>query len=318
MDRVTRLAPSPTGALHLGNARTFLINWIVARQRGWKVLLRIEDIDGPRLKQGADRTLIEDLAWLGIDWDEGPIYQSNRMPFYTSAISRLVANGRAYPCVCSRKEVETAASAPHAEDGAVVYPGTCRGKYESVATAHAQTGKPAALRFMTHAGFLQFEDQFAGFQEFDISRQVGDFVIAKADGTPSYQLAVVVDDASADVTDVVRGDDLLTSTPKQILLFQSLDWGDRIPRYYHVPLIVGPDGHRLAKRHGDTRLSYYRDRGVPPERVTALLARWCGLTGGAQSLRPRDMIKSFCLEAVPRQPIVFCVEDDAWLRAGAA
>jgi glutamyl-tRNA synthetase len=214
--------------------------------------------------------------------------------------------------------VETAASAPHAEDGAVLYPGTCRGTYKSVDVARAQTGKPAALRFMTGIGQVKFEDRFAGFQEFDAARQVGDFVVAKSDGTPSYQLAVVVDDADAGVTDVIRGDDLLSSTPKQILLFQSLDMRDQIPHYYHVPLIVGPDGRRLAKRHGDTRLSYYRDRGVPPERITALLARWCGLAGGPESLRPRDMIESFRLEAVSHEPIVFRVEDDAWLLAGAA
>src|SRR5438309_1185478 len=131
MNRVTRLAPSPTGALHLGNARTFLINWLLARQGGWKVILRIEDLDGPRVKKAADREAMDDLRWLGIDWDEGPVYQSSRRQIYQAAIDKLLADGRAYPCICTRKEVELAASAPHAEDGSSVYPGTCRGRFKS-------------------------------------------------------------------------------------------------------------------------------------------------------------------------------------------
>src|SRR5215216_5985671 len=133
--RVTRLAPSPTGALHLGNARSFLVNWLLARQLQWRVLLRIEDLDGPRLKPGADRQAVDDLRWLGIDWDEGPVYQSPRLGLYHGAIAKLIATGAAYPCVCSRKEVEAAASAPHAEDGAAVYPGTCRGRFHSIEDA---------------------------------------------------------------------------------------------------------------------------------------------------------------------------------------
>src|SRR5437016_3403105 len=131
----TRLAPSPTGALHLGNARTFLINWLLARQLGWNVLLRIEDLDGPRIKPGADRQAIDDLRWLGLDWDEGPVYQSTRKQDYRAAIEKLLSDGAAYPCVCSRKEVEHAASAPHAEDGAAVYPGTCRGRFTTLQAA---------------------------------------------------------------------------------------------------------------------------------------------------------------------------------------
>src|SRR5437763_1399660 len=139
--RLTRLAPSPTGALHLGNARTFLINWLLARQNGWKVLLRIEDLDGPRTKQAADRQAIEDLQWLGLNWDEGPIYQSSRTSIYAAAIGTLLDGGRAYPCACSRKEVEAAASAPHAEDGATIYPGTCRGRFATVEQAKAACGR---------------------------------------------------------------------------------------------------------------------------------------------------------------------------------
>src|SRR5687767_13393463 len=225
--RITRLAPSPTGALHLGNARTFLINWLLARQSGWRIVLRVEDLDGPRVKQAADRQAIEDLRWLGLDWDEGPIYQSPRAPLYREAAERLVGAGAAYPCVCSRKEVQAAASAPHAEDGSAVYPGTCRGKFRSIAEAAAASGRPPALRFRVPDGqTVRFEDAFRGTVEYDVARELGDFVIAKAaagdDFMAAYQLAVVVDDSAMGVTDVVRGDDLVDSTPRQIMLYRAL------------------------------------------------------------------------------------------------
>src|SRR4051812_4936119 len=274
--RATRLAPSPTGALHLGNARTFLLNWLLARQRGWKVILRIEALGGPRIKRGADGGLIEDLAWLGLDWDEGPVYQSRRFDLYQEALGKLLASGAAYLCVCSRREVELAASAPHAEDGAAVYPGTCRGRFMSVDEARRAAGREPAIRFRVPDELVTFDDRFAGSVSFDVAAQLGDFVIAKSDGTAAYQLAVVIDDASAGVTEVVRGDDLLDSTPRQILLYRALGLADRVPAYTHLPLVVGPDGRRLAKRHGDTRLSHYRAAGVNAGRVLSLLARWCG------------------------------------------
>jgi len=316
MASITRLAPSPTGALHLGNARTFVVNWLLARQRGWKILLRIEDIDGPRVKRGMAQQLIEDFKWLGLDWDEGPIYQSRRLEQYKLAMDQLVTTGRAYACVCSRKEVESAASAPHAEDGAAVYPGTCRDKFESLETAFLLTGRTPAIRFRVSDGQIEYTDCFAGPQEFDPQRQLGDFVIAKADRTPAYQLAVVVDDADMGVTDVVRGNDLLDSTPRQILIYRALGRKDRIPRYYHLPLVVGPDGRRLAKRHGDTRLSYYRLNGVSPQRVLALIARWSGIANAPAELSLADLLQWFDFERMPREPIVFGRDDDSWLLSG--
>jgi glutamyl-tRNA synthetase len=315
---MTRLAPSPTGALHLGNARTFLVNWLLARQCGWRILLRIEDLDGPRIKRGADRQLIEDLEWLGLDWDEGPIYQSSRLQIYTNAIARLIASSDAYACTCSRKEVDAAASAPHAEDGSTVYPGTCRGKYDSIQAAMDATGRAPAIRFKVQDELVSFEDEFAGPQAVDVGQRLGDFVIAKADGTPAYQLAVVVDDAEMGIPHIVRGDDLLDSTPRQILLYRALGLADRVPHYTHLPLVVGPDGRRLAKRHGDTRMATYREQGVPPSRVLALLARWCGIEGAAASLRPGDLLDSFRLEAIPHKAIVFQGQDHQWLLAGCA
>jgi glutamyl-tRNA synthetase len=303
--RITRLAPSPTGALHLGNARTFLINWLLARQRGWKIILRIEDLDGPRIKRGADQLAIEDLKWLGLDWDEGPIYQSARLESYRAALQTLIEGRKVYPCVCTRKEVDLAASAPHAEDGATIYPGTCRDQFESIQHAHDSRGREPAVRFDTRNAIVDFKDEFSGHHHFDVEHQLGDFVVSKADETPAYQLSVVVDDAGMGVTDIVRGDDLLDSTPRQILLYRALGLKARIPRYYHLPLVIGPDGRRLAKRHGDTRLATYREHGLSAGRILATLAQWSGIDDFSESITARDLISRFDLSRVPRNHIVF-------------
>ena len=307
--RITRLAPSPTGALHLGNARTFLVNWLIARQSGWKVILRIEDLDGPRIKKGADQQAIEDLRWLGIDWDEGPIYQSDRLEVYRIALARLLASRNAYYCTCTRKEVDAAASAPHAEDGAAVYPGTCRDRYASLDDARRESrGREPAVRFDTRGQQVSFTDFFGGGERrihFDVERQLGDFVIAKGDGTPAYQLAVVVDDAESGVNEVVRGDDLLDSTPRQILLYRALGLADRIPSYYHLPLIIGPDGRRLAKRHGDTRIASYREAGVQASQVRKLLASWCGMNDVPAEPHMANLLDRFNMAFMSQYPIVF-------------
>jgi glutamyl-tRNA synthetase len=310
---VTRLAPSPTGALHLGNARTFLVNWLLARQQGWEILLRIEDLDGPRIKPESARQLITDLRWLGLDWDTGPIYQSTRLNIYTGAIDQLVRLGYAYPCICTRKEIELAASAPHAEDGSTVYPGTCRGRFASVYEAQQFAGRAPAIRFLTEDEDLCWKDSFAGDQQCNAARQLGDFVIAKADGTPAYQLAVVVDDLCSNVTHIVRGDDLLDSTPRQMLIYRALMQASRVPSHYHLPLVTGPDGLRLAKRHGDSRLSFYRDKGVSPCRILALLARWCGIDADERIMSPEELISRFDLARRPVGPIVFGPADEARL-----
>lgn len=311
----TRLAPSPTGALHLGNARTFLINWLIARQRGWRVLLRIDDLDGPRVKAGADRQAIEDLRWLGLDWDEGPAYQSTRAERYREAMDQLIQSGRAYPCICSRKEVDQAASAPHAEDGAAVYPGTCRGRFASIEAARNASGRAPAIRFDAGNSIIEWTDALRGPMRSDVGRELGDFVIAKADGTAAYQLATVVDDAETGITHVMRGDDLIDSTPRQILLYQALGWSDRIPAFYHLPLVTGVDGRRLAKRHGDTRLAFYREQGVSPARLRALLARWSGVAA-EEEIETRELLAKFRIEDMPRSPTIFSQADDAWLRGG--
>lgn len=310
----TRLAPSPTGALHLGNARTFFLNWLLARQNGWSITLRIEDLDGPRIKAGADRQALDDLCWLGLDWDHGPVLQSRRMGCYRDAVDRLIADGQVYPCVCSRTEIDRAGSAPHAEDGAAIYPGTCRGRFGSIEEAAHLNGRPPCLRFDTsRQPPVSFDDLYRGPITTDVARELGDFVVAKSDGTPAYQLAVVVDDAAMGITHVVRGDDLLDSTPRQILLYHALGQADRIPRYTHLPLVVGPDGRRLAKRHGDTRLSSYRSSGVTPGAILRLLAKWSGMDGDGNT--PADYVGRFDLARLPREPIVFSAQEEASLGA---
>ena len=314
--KVTRFAPSPTGALHLGNARTFLINWLLARQLDWQINLRIEDLDGPRIKPGAESIMLEDLRWFGMDWDVGPIKQSARGEEYQTAMESLLVRGLAYPCTCTRKEVEQAASAPHADDGSPVYPGTCRGRFATVADARAATGREPAIRFRVpddNAAVVTWLDRLAGRQTIDV-RALGDFVIAKADGTAAYQLAVVVDDAEAGVTQIVRGDDLIDSTPRQILIYRALGMPDRIPTYWHAPLVVGVDGRRLAKRHGDSRLSYYRSIGVPPSRIVALLGKWLGITDIRKDVKAADLVGRFQPDTLPSGPITFTADDDAWLR----
>jgi glutamyl-tRNA synthetase len=311
----TRLAPSPTGALHLGNARSFLINWLLARQNSWSIVLRIEDLDGPRVKRGADAHAMEDLRWLGLNWDSGPVYQSHRLAIYKAAIDRLIENGKAYPCICSRRESQLAASAPHAEDGSHRYPGTCRGKFSSIEEARNKSGKEPAIRFQVPNEIVPFLDGFAGEMPFDVAT-LGDFVIAKSDGTPAYQLAVVIDDAEMNITHVVRGNDLIESTARQILIFRALDLRTRIPQYFHLPLILGPDGHRLAKRHGDSRLSHFRSLGIPAERIMALLCRWCGIEDAAFDWTAAKLIERFRLSQVSPWPITFNQEDEAFLMAG--
>lgn len=293
-----RLAPSPTGSLHLGNARTFLLAWLSVRSRGGTLLLRIEDIDGPRVKPATVAQAIEDLRWLGLDWDGESVLQSDRLAHYAAAARRLCERGLAYPCTCTRREVEEAASAPHESgDDGPVYPGTCRGRYRDLEAAKAATGRDAALRFRVDVDTVPFVDRFVGPQP---GRVAGDFVIQKRDGGPAYQLAVVVDDAAQGVTEVLRADDLLPSTPRQLLLYRAL--GLTPPTFVHVPLVVGGDGRRLAKRHGDTSLRHLRERGVQAEAVVGWLAASCGLRPVGTRCGVGELLRDFDLQRLPRAP----------------
>ncbi|MEO1496490.1 MAG: tRNA glutamyl-Q(34) synthetase GluQRS [Planctomycetota bacterium] len=311
----TRLAPSPTGALHLGNARTFLVNWALARQRGWRIVLRIDDLDGPRIKAGAADQAIETLRWLGLDWDEGPHHQSSDQTRYQDALRSLIDAGQAYPCGCTRSQILAASrSAPHDGDHELRYPGTCRPQEGVVASATLLGDPKLAWRLRTPDVTVDFDDAFLGRQSHNPQREVGDFLIAAKGAAPGYQLAVVVDDARQSVTQVVRGDDLVASTARQLLLYDRLGLGVP-PAYTHLPMVVGEDGRRLAKRHGDTRIDSYRDRGIAPERVIGLLAEWCGL-GDRTPTTVEDFVRRFTLRGLPNERVVFSDTDDAWLVDG--
>jgi glutamyl-tRNA synthetase len=307
---VGRLAPSPTGAQHVGNARTYLIAWLAARNLGGRVVLRIEDIDSPRVKAGAAEQACADLRWLGLDWDDGPLVQTQRMPDYESALSILREQERVYPCSCTRADVERAASAPHSEHEGPVYPGTCAGR--TAADVDALGDRPYCWRFRVPVESPGWVDGYRGPSHVDLRTVGGDFVVWKAPrpgsqgSTPAYQLAVVVDDAAQDVTEVVRGDDLVPSTPRQLLLYEAL--GLPSPRFSHVPLVVGPDGRRLAKRHGDTRLASLRAAGVRPETLLGLLAWSCGWLSEVRPATARELVPHFRLASIPPKPFVLTPE----------
>ena len=310
---VTRLAPSPTGALHLGNARTFVINYLMARTQGWRVLMRIEDLDGPRMKQGAVAQTLDDLRWLGLEWEEPVVHQSSRDEAYRGALQELIRKRAAYPCTCSRKDIELAGAAPHLDDPVKVYPGTCRGRWSSAEQAQRRTGRPAAWRVTVEDRKMSFVDEFAGPQSFNLSTTCGDFVVFRNEGLAGYQLAVVLDDAAAGVNRIVRGDDLLESTARQMRLRELLNLDGNV-KYWHLPLVIGQDGRRLAKRHGDTRLSHYRQLGATPERVLGLLAYWSGLIDDRREATMAELLDGFHPTRVPMKEVVFCSADEDFLR----
>lgn len=316
-----RLAPSPTGALHLGNARSFLIAWLSIRARGGTVVLRMEDLDHPKVKPGAAAQAMHDLRWLGLDWDEGPdiggphapYVQSRRIAHYAGALERLRALGLVYPCVCSRNDVEHAQSAPHAGEDGPRYPGTCRGRFAGFdeAAAALPAGQLPAWRFRAPDERIMLDDGFAGEVAANVAERDGDFVIARHREGAGYMLGVVVDDARMGITEVLRGDDLLPATHRQLLLYWAL--GLETPQFIHVPLVVSTDGRRLAKRHGDTRLSALREHGVPADRVVGLLAHWCGWAVPGENLTVQALLERFDLRTLPRTPAVLTGEVKAFL-----
>lgn len=296
-----RLAPSPTGYLHIGNARSFLLAWLHVRSLGGEIVLRIEDLDTARAVHGAATEIVHDLNWLGLDWDnqlEATYIQSNRFDRYRGALEELQSRDLVYPCYCSRRELREIASAPHGPSGPL-YPGTCR-NLTPAERLEREVNKTPSWRFRVQPEtIVEFDDLIAGTVRERIDRRSGDFIVARADGIFSYQLAVVIDDIDMGITHVLRGDDLLDSTPRQILLFNT--FGATPPRYAHVPLILGPDGVRLAKRHGSISIAELRSAGHSPEQLIGWLAWSCGLLPHPEPIAAGELVAEFSLDRVDRE-----------------
>ena len=292
----------------------------MARQQGWRILLRVEDLDTPRVKPGVVESMLRTLERLGLDWDHGPVIQSHHMEIYRDAMRTLAARGLVYESAHTRTELDDAAaseaaSAPNEGAAESYFPASLR---PSVCGPVSFDQRAAATnwRLVVPEEEITVDDVFAGTRTFRPDRTVGDFVVWTKRDQPAYQLAVVVDDARQGVTRVVRGNDLLESAARQRLIYRALGLGP-IPVYCHLPLVRGADGRRLAKRHGDTRVEAYLARGVTPQRLIALMARWSGIVpgtgGGPEAMTAAEFCGAFRLDTVPRNDITFTPEDDRWL-----
>ena len=306
MTPVGRFAPSPSGRIHLGNILCCLLAWLSVRQKDGRVLLRIEDLDTARCPRRYSRQMLEDLHWLGLDWDEGPeaggpqesYYQSERTAVYEAALRRLEQQGLVYPCFCTRAELH-AASAPHREDGQVLYAGTCRDLTKEQA-AEKQKLRAPALRLRVPEEDWSFTDGHMGFYQENLARDCGDFLLRRSDGMFAYQLAVVVDDAAMGVTEVVRGADLLDSTPRQLYLYRLL--GLKAPEFVHFPLLLTSDGRRLSKRNADVGLEDLRPRFSAAE-ILGRLAFLAGFNPSGKPKTARELLADFDWNRVPREDI---------------
>ena len=298
---VGRFAPTPSGRMHVGNAFSSLLAWLGARSAGGRMVMRIEDLDPRAQSQERASKLMDDLLWLGLDWDEGPYYQSDRTELYEEALAWLDARGLTYPCFCTRSQLH-AASAPHASDGTYVYQGTCRDLTPAEVKERMRLRKPA-IRLRVPAeddpdGTVCFEDLVYGPHREVLAHDCGDFLVRRSDGVFAYQLAVVVDDALMGVNQVVRGHDLLGSAARQAYICKLL--GYRTPEYAHVPLLMAPDGRRLSKRDRDLDLGAIRESGVSPRHVVGKLACAVGLAEPGEELSPDDLLARFSWEKIRR------------------
>ena len=306
METVGRFAPSPSGRIHLGNMLCSLLAWLSARQKGGKVVLRIEDLDTARCKRAYAEQMIDDLLWLGLDWDEGPgvggpqepYWQSERTALYEQALEKLQEKGLVYPCFCTRSELH-AASAPHRSDGQTIYAGTCRTLTDAERAEKALRRSPA-MRLVTPDAVWGFTDGHMGAYEENLAADCGDFLLRRSDGMFAYQLAVVVDDAAMGVTEVVRGSDLLSSTPRQLYLYDLL--GLKAPEFIHFPLLLAPDGRRLSKRDADAGLDDLRFK-LTAEEILGRLAYLGGFNPTAQPKTAEELLKDFHWEKVPKEDI---------------
>lgn len=304
-----RFAPSPSGRMHLGNIFCALLAWLSARAQNGNMLLRIEDLDTSRCTEEKARVLMDDLLWLGLNWDYGAApnkppdeyYQSRRSGIYKKFFDRLDAEGLIYPCFCSRAELH-AASAPHASDGHFVYPGTCRRLTAAQRAAKMAGAHKCAWRICVPDETIVFSDLHYGAQSLNLAREWGDFIVRRSDGIYAYQLAVVTDDALMGITEVIRGSDLLTSSAPQLYLYKQL--GFTPPKFGHLPLLTAPDGRRLAKRDLDLDMGALRQTYKTPEAVTGKLAFMAGLTETAEPIKAAELIPLFDWQKIPQQNIV--------------
>ena len=314
-----RFAPSPTGFLHVGGARTALFSWLFARHTGGTFILRIEDTDFERSSADMVTGILEGLRWLGMDWDEGPFYQSQRLELYAQTAARLIENGHAYYCFCTREELESRRAAA-AETGAVPrYDGRCRTISQEDAESRIAQGERAVVRFkVPREGVTAFQDAVFGPMEFS-NAELEDFVLLRSDGIPTYHLSVVADDLDMRMTHIIRGADHLSNTPKQVLLYQAL--GASLPVFAHLPLILGPDKTRLSKRHGATSVMAYKEMGIVPEAFRNFLALlgWSPGEAAKQADGPDreifstdELIQMFSLDGIAHSNAVFNNEKLAW------
>jgi glutamyl-tRNA synthetase len=314
-----RFAPSPTGYLHVGGARTALFNWLYARRHGGMFVLRIEDTDAERSSTAMVTEIIESLRWLGLDWDEGPdvggphapYFQAQRAPAHLAAGDRLVASGHAYFCYCSAEDLQARRQAAEAAGGAWMYDRLCRALPEDAVAAREAAGQPRVIRVLVPDGETSFDDLVHG--RITVAHAaIEDFVIVRSDGTPTYQLSVVADDVDMAITHVVRGDDHISNTPKQVLLYRAL--GAAVPAFAHVPLILGPDKKRLSKRHGATSLGEYETQGILPEAMMNFLALlgWSPGSGDQEVFSREELIERFTLDGISGGNAVFNPEKLEW------
>lgn len=317
-----RLAPSPTGHMHLGNAWAFLLAWLAVRREGGTLVLRMEDIDPQRSRPEYARALVEDLRWLGLDWDEGPAvdgtlppegtdmaergpcgpyFQSARAPLYAEILRAMEAAGLVYPCYCTRKELRQLAGAPHVDDAGAPYPGTCRDLGPEERRQREAQGRRACLRLRCPAGRFSFRDGLLGEQGLSLEECGGDFALRRSDGVVAYQLAVALDDALMGITQVVRGRDILTSTPRQLALLRL--WGFEPPAYTHIPLLLDGQGERLAKRHQSLGVRELRRQGVTAGEIMGVLACLAGLRGDIRPVAAAELLADFAPERLPRHDV---------------
>src|SRR5262245_33796322 len=307
----TRFAPSPTGYLHIGGARTALFNYLFARHHGGQFILRIEDTDRQRSTPAAIDAIIQAMEWLQLDHDEGPFYQTQRFPLNKEKVQQLLDQGNAYPCVCTPGELDAKRQMAQKEKRKPIYDGACRPAEGVIATLPAET--PYTVRFRSpQEGTTVVADAVKGAVIFD-NREIDDLIIARSDGTPTYNFCVVVDDIEMAITHIIRGDDHLANTPRQIQLYHAL--GHQPPQFAHVPLILGTDKARLSKRHGATSVMAYRDMGYFPEAVLNYLVR-LGWSHGDQEIFSRDeLIEKFSLESVGKSAGIFNPEKFLWVNS---